>query len=49
MSACPQRDPGPRVEPGSLAWGIVADGFHRDRYDIIGALTCLLRVAVIMY
>ncbi len=34
---------------GSLAWGIVLDGFRPDRYDIIGALTCLFGVAVIMY
>jgi small multidrug resistance family-3 protein len=34
---------------GSLAWGMVADGFRPDRYDIIGAAVCLLGVAVIMY
>lgn len=34
---------------GSLAWGIVFDGFRPDRYDIIGALFCLVGVAVIMY
>jgi len=34
---------------GSLAWGVVADGFRPDRYDIAGALICLLGVAVIMY
>lgn len=34
---------------GSLAWGIVLDGFRPDRYDITGALICLLGVAVIMY
>ena len=34
---------------GSLAWGIVADGFRPDRYDILGALICLAGVAVIMY
>lgn len=34
---------------GSLAWGIVLDGFRPDRYDIIGAATCLSGVAVIMY
>src|SRR6201747_2964776 len=26
---------------GSLAWGMVADGFKPDRYDIAGALICL--------
>lgn len=34
---------------GSLAWGILADGFRPDRYDIIGVLICLTGVAVIMY
>ncbi|MQA14855.1 MAG: YnfA family protein [Pseudonocardiaceae bacterium] len=34
---------------GSLAWGMVVDGFRPDRYDIAGALICLLGVAVIMY
>lgn len=34
---------------GSLAWGMVMDGFRPDRYDVAGALLCLLGVAVIMY
>ena len=34
---------------GSLAWGVVADGFRPDRYDVAGALLCLLGVTVIMY
>ncbi|MGA8112678.1 MAG: YnfA family protein [Actinocatenispora sp.] len=34
---------------GSLAWGVVVDRFHPDRYDLIGAALCLLGVAVIMY
>ena len=34
---------------GSLAWGMAADGFRPDRYDLAGALICLLGVAVIMY
>jgi small multidrug resistance family-3 protein len=34
---------------GSLAWGMIVDGFRPDRYDILGALICLLGVAVIMY
>ena len=34
---------------GSLAWGMVVDGFRPDRFDIIGALVCLAGVAVIMY
>ena len=34
---------------GSLLWGIVADGYRPDRFDVIGALICLTGVAVIMY
>ncbi|HLM65488.1 MAG TPA: YnfA family protein [Acidimicrobiales bacterium] len=34
---------------GSLAWGIVADGFRPDRYDVVGAAICLVGVAVIMF
>jgi small multidrug resistance family-3 protein len=34
---------------GSLVWGMVADGFRPDRYDLTGALLCLAGVAVIMY
>ncbi|MEV8093113.1 YnfA family protein [Kitasatospora sp. NPDC085879] len=34
---------------GSLAWGMVVDGYRPDRYDVIGALVCLVGVAVIMY
>ena len=34
---------------GSLAWGMVADGFRPDRWDITGASICLIGVAVIMY
>jgi small multidrug resistance family-3 protein len=34
---------------GSLAWGMVFDGFRPDRYDVAGALACLVGVAVIMY
>lgn len=34
---------------GSLAWGMVADGFRPDRFDVIGALICLVGVGVIMY
>ncbi|MFI6097401.1 YnfA family protein [Lentzea sp. NPDC051213] len=34
---------------GSLAWGMVVDGFRPDRYDVLGALICLAGVAVIMY
>ncbi|GAA1666362.1 YnfA family protein [Glycomyces endophyticus] len=34
---------------GSLAWGMVVDGFRPDRWDVIGAAVCLVGVAVIMY
>ncbi len=34
---------------GSLAWGVVVDGFRPDRWDLTGAALCLLGVAVIMY
>jgi small multidrug resistance family-3 protein len=34
---------------GSLAWGVVMDGFRPDRWDLIGATVCLLGVALIMY
>lgn len=34
---------------GSLAWGVVLDGFRPDRYDILGAIICLVGVTVIMY
>ena len=34
---------------GSLAWGMVADGFRPDRWDLIGAGICLVGVAIIMY
>jgi small multidrug resistance family-3 protein len=34
---------------GSLLWGVVADGYRPDRFDVIGAAVCLAGVAVIMY
>lgn len=34
---------------GSLAWGMVFDGFRPDRFDIVGAAVCLVGVAIIMY
>lgn len=34
---------------GSLAWGVIVDGFRPDRWDVAGALICLLGVLVIMY
>ena len=34
---------------GSLAWGMIFDGFRPDRWDITGSVICLLGVAVIMF
>jgi small multidrug resistance family-3 protein len=34
---------------GSLIWGVAFDGFRPDRADLLGALICLVGVAVIMY
>jgi small multidrug resistance family-3 protein len=34
---------------GSLLWGMAVDGFRPDRWDVAGALVCLLGVALIMY
>jgi small multidrug resistance family-3 protein len=34
---------------GSLLWGVVADGFRPDRWDLAGAAICLVGVGVIMY
>lgn len=34
---------------GSLIWGVAFDSFKPDRYDLIGAMVCLIGVAVIMY
>jgi small multidrug resistance family-3 protein len=34
---------------GSLLWGVIFDGFRPDRYDLTGALVCVLGVAIIMY
>jgi small multidrug resistance family-3 protein len=34
---------------GSLAWGMALDGYRPDRFDVLGALICLVGVAVIMY
>jgi small multidrug resistance family-3 protein len=33
---------------GSLAWGVVFDGFKPTRYDLIGAAVCLIGVGIIM-
>ena len=33
----------------SIAWGWAIDQIRPDRYDIIGALVCLIGVVIIMY
>ena len=33
---------------GSLAWGMVVDGFRPDRFDYLGAAVCLVGVGLIM-
>jgi small multidrug resistance family-3 protein len=33
---------------GSLAWGMLLDGFRPDKWDVIGAAICLVGVVVIM-
>lgn len=33
---------------GSLLWGMAFDGFRPTRYDLVGALICLIGVSVIM-
>lgn len=37
------------IVDGSLAWGVIVDGFRPDRVDAIGAAICLIGAAVIMY
>lgn len=34
---------------GSLAWGMLVDKFHPDRWDYLGAAICLVGVGIIMY
>lgn len=34
---------------GSLVWAMAADGYRPDRFDVTGAVVCLIGVAVIMY
>jgi small multidrug resistance family-3 protein len=34
---------------GSLVWGVVLDGYRPDRFDVIGAVVCLVGVGIIMY
>lgn len=32
----------------SLLWGVVVDGFRPDRYDLLGALICVVGVLVMI-
>jgi small multidrug resistance family-3 protein len=34
---------------GSLAWGVLVDGFRPDRFDVAGAAVCLVGVGLIMF
>lgn len=34
---------------GSLLWGVAIDGFRPDRFDLVGATTCLLGSAIIIW
>ena len=34
---------------GSLLWAMALDGYRPDRFDVLGAATCLVGVAVIAY
>lgn len=34
---------------GSLLWGVIVDGFRPDRYDLAGAVVCIVGVAIIMF
>jgi small multidrug resistance family-3 protein len=34
---------------GSLLWGMAFDDFRPDRFDVAGAVMCLVGVATIMY
>ena len=34
---------------GSMSWGILFDGFRPDRWDITGALVCLLGAGIIVF
>ncbi|TKA09189.1 YnfA family protein [Actinacidiphila oryziradicis] len=34
---------------GSLLWGMGVDGYRPDRFDVAGAVVCLVGVAIIMY
>jgi small multidrug resistance family-3 protein len=34
---------------GSIAWAMIFDRYRPDRYDLAGALVCLVGMSIIMY
>jgi small multidrug resistance family-3 protein len=34
---------------GSLLWAVIFDGFNPNRFDLAGAMVCLMGIGVIMY
>ncbi|MEW2521249.1 YnfA family protein [Actinacidiphila alni] len=34
---------------GSLVWAMILDGYRPDRFDVVGAVICLVGVSIIMY
>lgn len=34
---------------GSILWGVLADGYRPDRFDLAGAAVCLAGMALIMF
>jgi small multidrug resistance family-3 protein len=34
---------------GAMLWGMAFDGFRPDRFDLAGAVVCLLGIGLIMY
>ena len=34
---------------GSMLWAAIFDGFYPDRFDLAGAVVCLVGIGVIMY
>jgi small multidrug resistance family-3 protein len=34
---------------GSMLWAVAFDGFKPDRFDLVGAIVCLMGIGVIMY
>jgi small multidrug resistance family-3 protein len=34
---------------GSMLWAVAFNGFKPDRFDLVGAIICLMGIGVIMY